>query len=188
MADNKVLVITGAAGTGKTTVQKYLMQTYGLKRVLTHTTRPARVNEVNGVDYYFETDASFEKNHYLERVMYSGYQYGSSFEALQESWQQGAIATIVLETMGAITYAEKLGDQAVILFLTVKNTAKLRERMQIRGDNPQMIAKRLGSKEHARDLTMPDALKGRAIEIDNTDWDTAKYRIDEIVKRLQDGV
>lgn len=187
MRQNKVIVITGAAGTGKTTVQKFLLKEFGLKRVLTHTTRPARVNEQNGVDYYFETDDSFERNHYLERVSYSGYQYGSSTEALQQAWAQGPVATIVLETLGAITYAEKLGDQAVILFMTVRNQAQLKERMQIRGDNPKMIAKRLGSKEHARDLAMPEELKGKAIEIDNTDWSVTKQKLTELVKRLQDG-
>lgn len=186
VAENKVIVITGAAGTGKTTVQKYLLKEFGLKRVLTHTTRPMRAGEQNGVDYYFEDDESFERNHYLERVSYSGYQYGSSFEALQQAWHQGRIATIVLETLGAITYAEKLGDQAVILFMTVRNHAQLKERMQIRGDNPKMIAKRLGSKEHERDLELPAALKNRAIEIDNTNWSTTKQQLDNIVKRLQD--
>ncbi len=184
---NKVIVITGAAGTGKTTVQKYLLQEYGLKRVLTHTTRPARVNEQNGVDYYFETDESFERNHYLERVEYSGYKYGSSVEALQQAWAHGPIATIVLETLGAITYAEKLGEQAAILFMTVQNHAQLKERMQIRGDNPKMIAKRIGSKEHARDLTMPHELKNIAIEIDNTDWTETKKKLDQLVKRLRNG-
>ncbi|WP_225353676.1 guanylate kinase [Lacticaseibacillus sharpeae] len=186
MAENKVIVITGAAGTGKTTVQKYLLKEFGLKRVLTHTTRPMRAGEQNGVDYYFEDDESFERNHYLERVSYSGYQYGSSFEALQQAWHQGQIATIVLETLGAITYAEKLGDQAVILFMTVRNHAQLKERMQIRGDNPKMIAKRLGSKEHERDLELPAELKNRAIEIDNTNWSTTRQQLDNIVKRLQD--
>ena len=39
---NRVFVITGAAGSGKTTVRNYLHERYGMPRVITHTTRPAR--------------------------------------------------------------------------------------------------------------------------------------------------
>ena len=63
-----VVVITGAPGTGKTTVRNYLTQKYGMSKILTHTTRPKRQGEVHGVDYYFETDESFDQNHFLEHV------------------------------------------------------------------------------------------------------------------------
>lgn len=187
MAQNKVIVITGAAGTGKTTVQKYLQRRFGIKRVVTHTTRPARSGERNGIDYFFEDNQSFETNHYLERVEYAGYKYGSSTEALTAAWEQGPLASIVLETEGAITYAERLGSQAVILFLTVRNEAQLKNRMQIRGDNAKMIAKRLGSKEHERDLTLPKSLIGKAIRVENTYWNNTRKQLDNLVERLQNN-
>ncbi len=56
---NRVFVITGAAGSGKTTVRDYLHDKYKMARVITHTTRPPRANERDGVDYYFEDDKSF---------------------------------------------------------------------------------------------------------------------------------
>ena len=37
---NRVFVITGAAGSGKTTVRDYLHDQYQMARVITHTTRP----------------------------------------------------------------------------------------------------------------------------------------------------
>lgn len=40
MKNNKVFVITGATGVGKTTIARYLQDTYRMPRVLTHTTRP----------------------------------------------------------------------------------------------------------------------------------------------------
>ena len=68
MKENKVFVITGATGVGKTTIARYLQDNFRMPRVITHTTRPPRDREVDGISYYFENDTSFEKNHYLERV------------------------------------------------------------------------------------------------------------------------
>lgn len=88
MKDNKVFVITGATGVGKTTIARYLQDNYRMPRVITHTTRAPRDREVNGISYYFEDDLTFETKHYLERVKYAGSQYGSSYEALEFAWQK----------------------------------------------------------------------------------------------------
>ena len=85
-AAHKLIVITGATGTGKTTVSGYLRDNYRIHRVMTHTTRPARTGEKNGVDYYFETPASFATKHFIEKVTYAGYEYGSSHESLEKNW------------------------------------------------------------------------------------------------------
>ncbi|KRM44331.1 guanylate kinase [Lentilactobacillus parafarraginis] len=183
---NRVFVITGAAGSGKTTVRNYLHERYGMPRVITHTTRPARENEVNGVDYYFETETSFFKRHYLESVTYAGHHYGSSYEGLQSAWHKNPDATIVLDGAGAVTYKQKLGDQAVIIFLRVGNPDELVRRMQTRGDDTTMVAKRVKSQEYARDLQMPRQLVGRAYEIVNTDLAQTKAKIDQIVAKYVD--
>ena len=41
-AAHKLIVITGATGTGKTTVSGYLRDNYRIHRVMTHTTRPGK--------------------------------------------------------------------------------------------------------------------------------------------------
>ncbi len=57
--NNRVFVITGAAGSGKTTVRDYLHDQYKMARVITHTTRPSRENERDGVDYILKTTIVF---------------------------------------------------------------------------------------------------------------------------------
>ena len=47
--DKKIIVITGASGTGKTTISKYLQDTYHIPSVITHTTRLPRVGEKDGI-------------------------------------------------------------------------------------------------------------------------------------------
>ena len=68
----KLIILCGASGTGKTTIQNYLLKQYGIPRVLTHTTRAKRKGEKDGVDYYFETPVSFAPKHYFESVTYDG--------------------------------------------------------------------------------------------------------------------
>ncbi|KRM01357.1 guanylate kinase [Lentilactobacillus farraginis] len=181
--ENRVFVITGAAGSGKTTIRNYLHEKYGMPRVITHTTRPPRGNETDGVDYYFENGDSFFKHHYLESVLYAGNYYGSSYEGLQSAWQKNPFACIVLDGAGAVTYKRKLGDQAVIIFLKVGDTETLKKRMQIRGDDTTMVAKRIKSREYTRDLELPEPLIGKAYQIVNTDLRQTKEQVDKIVAK-----
>ena len=182
---NKIIVITGATGTGKTTVSDYLKTYYRIPQVITHTTRPARKDEISGKDYYFETDKSFFDNHYLENVVYAGYHYGSSYEGLERGWKRNALASIVLDTKGAVTYVEKLGAQVVVLYMTVSNHKSLAKRLHKRGDDAEMVEKRLASEEYQRDLQLPTALRGKAHVILNDQWEDARKQIDEIVQNLQ---
>lgn len=175
---NKIIVIAGPTGSGKTTVADYLNQRYGVVKVITHTTRPQRTNEKQGVDYYFETADSFDQNHYLEQVQYAHYRYGSSYEGLTQAWQKNPIACIVLDTAGAITYQQKLGDQVEILFLRVQKEATLKQRLLKRGDSMDSITKRINSPEYRRDMELPSELQGKATVIDNDDWQATKQKLD----------
>ncbi|WP_125608399.1 guanylate kinase [Lapidilactobacillus bayanensis] len=179
---NKLFIITGASGTGKTTISNYLRDNYGIQRVITHTTRPPRANELDGRDYYFETETSFSQNHYIESVSYSGYHYGSSREALQRAWRRQPYVSLVVETKGAEAYAQVMRQQIVVLFMTVSNPEVLLPRLEARGDQPTEIEKRLASAESKRDLQVPPALQSIAKMINNDNWLAAKQQVDAIIK------
>ncbi|MGN1279378.1 MAG: guanylate kinase [Limosilactobacillus sp.] len=183
MNKKHVFIICGAAGAGKTTVANYLRKHYNMHRVITHTTRAPRPGEQDGVDYHFEDDASMARRHLLEKVTYDGAQYGSSYEGLKEGWQQGQDCVIVLDTAGALTYHQKLGDQAVIIFLTVSQMTVLVKRMTQRGDQRSAITSRLSSKEYRRDLKLPAELAGIAHVITNDQWETTCRQLDQLVSK-----
>ena len=183
-AAHKLIVITGATGTGKTTVSAYLRDNYRIHRVMTHTTRPPRTGEQNGVDYYFETPASFATKHFIEKVTYAGYEYGSSHESLEKNWAKHPFLSIVLDTKGAITYVRELPKEVVVLFLTIDDPTVLKDRLLGRGDEPNMVAARLKSPEYKRDLTLPDERKPFATVIKNDRWDEARQQIDRFMKDL----
>jgi len=94
------------------------------------------------------------------------------------------VASIVLDTAGALTYVHELGAQAAVLFLTVDNHASLRQRLLQRGDAEPMVTKRLASPEYGRDLVLPIGLRGIAKTVVNDDWRLAKRQVDAFVKGL----
>ncbi|MFC6178390.1 guanylate kinase [Weissella sagaensis] len=181
--NRKIFVLTGNTGTGKTTVANYLNEFYEMPKVITHTTRPPREGEIDQIDYYFESTESFAKNHYLESVAYANFQYGSSYEGLERAWEKSPLITIVLDTAGAKTYADKLGDEAVIIFLTVTKTDEILGRLSKRGDNLEEMRQRLTSQEYQRDIQLPASLQDTAHVVVNDDWQSTKMAIDRIVKQ-----
>ena len=77
-----MIILYGPSACGKTEVAKLLASSYSIKKVITHTTRSKRVNEVNGVDYYFVTKEEFlslkEQGAFVETACYNSNLYGSS--------------------------------------------------------------------------------------------------------------
>ncbi|WP_125568949.1 guanylate kinase [Companilactobacillus insicii] len=181
--NKKIIVITGASGTGKTTISQYLKSKYNIPPVLTHTTRAPRAGEKDGVDYHFETDETFSENHYLEQVEYSGFHYGSSEESLNQTWKRVDIASIVVDTAGAISYKRKYKDAAVVIFLEV-DLETVAHRLHERGDDSDRLNRRINSEEFKRDLKIPDELRGKSCEIVNKDIKITEEKVDKVINDL----
>ena len=81
---NKLIILMGKSGAGKSTIEKKLEEEYNYKRVISTTTRKPRSNEIPFVDYYFIPQEVFDiykrRNEFLEVSNYptSGvmYSYG----------------------------------------------------------------------------------------------------------------
>ena len=57
-----MVILSSPSGVGKTTITKKIQQKYQSFRIsVSHTTRPPRSNEVDGVDYHFVSNEEFEK-------------------------------------------------------------------------------------------------------------------------------
>lgn len=182
--ENKVIVLCGAPGSGKTTVRKYLTENFAIEPVLTHTTRPKRKGEHDGIDYWFETRETFFENHYLEYVEYDGNLYGSSYESLERAWQKAPVATIVLDTKGAETYLERIPEKTEVVYLCVTDEKVQRERMGQRGDDADKIRRRLASQEAKRDRKLPERLVKHVHVIENDDWEETKVKIQTLLQML----
>ena len=59
---NIMVILSSPSGVGKTTLTKKIQQKYSSFKIsVSHTTRSARSNEVEGVDYHFVDHIEFEK-------------------------------------------------------------------------------------------------------------------------------
>lgn len=56
LANNPPLIIAGITASGKNSAVKYITGISNYRQVITHTTRPPRSGEQNGVDYWFITE------------------------------------------------------------------------------------------------------------------------------------
>ena len=60
-SQNIMLILSSPSGVGKTTLTKKIQQKYSSFKIsVSHTTRSARSNEVDGVDYFFVNSKEFE--------------------------------------------------------------------------------------------------------------------------------
>lgn len=84
---NNLYLLIGASGSGKSSIERKLVSNYGLKKVLSYTTRPVRDDDPNDVfTHTFVTKEEFDK---LEnRVAYTKYdnnEYCATLDQLEEA-------------------------------------------------------------------------------------------------------
>lgn len=86
-----VVALIGEAGTGKDTILRSMMYKYGygLHEIISHTTRPPREGEKNGVNYYFISEEEFNdkilNDQLLEYAEFNNWYYGTALDALDEN-------------------------------------------------------------------------------------------------------
>ena len=56
-----IIVLLGASGSGKSTIENELSTHHGFEKIISYTTRKPRDNEVSGKDYYFVDDEIFRE-------------------------------------------------------------------------------------------------------------------------------
>lgn len=75
-----MIVLLGESGSGKSSIEKYLVENYGYKKIVSYTTRQPREGEVDGVDYHFITVSQFRRlklqGFFAEESTYRDWYYG----------------------------------------------------------------------------------------------------------------
>lgn len=79
-----MIVLVGESASGKSSIEKNLVEHYGYKKIVSYTTRQPRQGEVDGVDYYFISTEHFielkEQRFFAETAIYNNWYYGTAKE------------------------------------------------------------------------------------------------------------
>jgi len=144
----RLFVISAPSGAGKTSLVKALRERLpGLRVSISHTTRPPRPTEAPGREYYFVTDAEFDRlvaaDAFLEHARVFDNQYGTGLDQLKEKLAAGSTVLLEIDWQGARQVRRALPDCRSIFILPPTREA-LRLRLTGRGtDSPAVIERRL---------------------------------------------
>jgi len=139
-----LIVLSGPSGVGKGTVcQALLSKLPGLKLSVSVTTRPPRVGEVEGINYYFVNKKKFfemlSQDKLLEWAKVYDFLYGTPREETESILNQGEDLILEIDVQGGIQVKQKFSS-AVILLSMEELLHRLKKRAS---DSPEDIQKRL---------------------------------------------
>jgi guanylate kinase len=136
----KIIIITAPSGAGKTSITRYLLNTYAdrLAFSISAATRQPRSNERDGVDYYFISLEEFtnriQHGAFIEwEMVYEGKYYGTLKSELQRIWNDGKIPVLDIDVKGAIHVQQQYPENTLSLFIEPPTVDELKRRLQSRG-------------------------------------------------------
>ena len=180
----KLFVVTGPSGAGKGTLIKALLERWpDLEVAISATTRPRRVGEVEGRDYYFLSEQEFlrraDAGEFLEHVEYvSSQRYGTLYSEVERIRSEGRSCVLELETEGARAVRDTI-PESVVVFVAPPSFAELERRLRERAtESAGEIEERL--EVARRQLEERDDFHYVVV---NDDVQRAARELEEIVRR-----
>jgi guanylate kinase len=149
MQDKGILyTVSAPSGAGKTSLVSALLKHDPQVQVsVSHTTRPKRPGEVNGVNYHFVDESHFtdmlKRTEFLEHARVFGNLYGTSKVWVEEQLRAGIDVILEIDWQGAGQVKSLLpATQAIFIIPPSKKT--LLQRLTARGqDQPEVIEGRM---------------------------------------------
>jgi len=132
-------IIIAPSGAGKTSlVEQLLVQNTNLYVSISHTTRPARNNEENGVNYHFISEGDFKnmssEGDFLESAEVYGHNYGTSKKWVDSQLTLGRDVILEIDWQGARQIRAILPG-ACSIFILPPSLEALTQRLQGRGQD-----------------------------------------------------
>ncbi len=157
--------MSAPSGAGKTSLIRALMeQDRRVEVSVSHTTRPQRPGELEGVNYFFVSTETFhemrEAGAFFESAEVFGHFYGTSLTQLEARLSDGADVILEIDWQGAQQVRKLLPDSAW-LFILPPSLEALKSRLQARGQDAEDTIE----------------IRMRAARDEMSHWDEADYLI-----------
>lgn len=140
--------VSAPSGAGKTSLVNSLIERCGgLQVSVSHTTRPMRPAEKDGVNYHFVSESVFalmlDRGEFLEHAKVFGNLYGTSNVWLKEQLKRGVDLILEIDWQGA-RQVKQLLPQTQSIFILPPSRQALQQRLSLRGqDDPDIIEDRM---------------------------------------------
>jgi len=141
-------IISAPSGAGKTSLVREVLTTVpGVALSVSHTTRPMRPGERDGVHYHFVSVAEFQEmiaaGAFLEYAQVFDNYYGTSLAGVGDQLRGGQDVILEIDWQGA-QQVRQLFPEVVAIFILPPSREVLENRLRARGqDSEAVIARRL---------------------------------------------
>ncbi len=151
MTRGDLFIVSSPSGAGKTTLIRRVLQDPAIGGTLhfsvSHTTRPPRAGETDGVEYHFCDETAFRhleaEGGFLEWATVHGNLYGTSRGEVEPRLEQGLDVLLDIDVQGARQVRSK-APEAVKVIVFPPSRQVLEARLKARAsDAPDVVARRL---------------------------------------------
>lgn len=149
LAHGVLVVVSAPSGAGKTTLCNHLVgRLDNLVYTLSHTTRAPRPGEVDGREYHFVDEPTFnrmrEAGDFLEWAKVHGNLYGTARQSVATPLTAGKDVVVDVDIQGAESLRRDVAPAPVTIFVLPPSLEVLEQRLRGRAqDSPEVIARRL---------------------------------------------
>ena len=139
--ENIMLILSSPSGVGKTTLTKKIQQKYqSFKISVSHTTRPPRSNEFDGVDYHFVSMEKFKE--LIKQKKF--YEYAEIFENFYGTLKENVDQTIIdndiifdIDWQGTKQLSKFKNLKLIKIYLITDSKKELKNRLIKRDQNSE---------------------------------------------------
>ncbi len=141
-----LLVLSSPSGAGKTTLARQLLQSdANISMSVSATTRTARPAEVEGRDYFFKSEADFERmteaGGLLEWAKVFGNYYGTPKAPVEVALKDGRDVLFDIDWQGTQQLGGKMGADLVSVFILPPSGAALESRLMSRNQDSEEVVR-----------------------------------------------
>lgn len=178
-----LIILSGPSGVGKGSIRRRLFMEEELNLVysISMTTREPRMNEIDGVDYFFVTREEFDQNikqdNLIEYSEFVGNYYGTPKSYVERLLNEGKNVLLEIEVNGAQQVVKKMPD-AITIFLMPPSLEELERRIRGRRTEAEDIVQERLAKA-AREMKLQNKYKHVVF---NDDLETASLEIAKIIR------